>query len=141
MLFRSSDALFQGDGRIERQWERLREFALRDLGEVVQRDDGLAVAHVMIARLEAMPGGDRKRAAAAARRAVDLGGDDPLQTAQAHVVLGTLADDDAAERRAHYDDAVELAPRDVDVRRTRGLFLLASGDVDGALAEIGRAHV
>lgn len=131
-----TDALFQGEGRVERQWERLRAFALRDLGEVVQRDDTLAAAHVMIARLEAMPGGDRQHAAAAARRAVELGGDDPLQTAQAHVVLGTLADDDAEERRSHYDAAVELAPRDVDVRRTRGLFLLSSGDVDGALGDI-----
>lgn len=131
-----TDALFQGDGRVAGQWERLRAFALRDLGEVVQRDDSLAAAHVMIARLESMPGGDRNHAAASARRAVELGGDDPLQTAQAHVVLGTLADDDASERRGHYDAAVELAPRDVDVRRTRGLFLLSSGDVDGALADI-----
>ncbi len=129
-----TDALFSG-GEAARQWERLRAYALRDLGEALQRDDGLAVGHVMIARLESLPGGDRKRAVAAANRAVELGGDDPLQTAQARIVLGNLADD-AAERRAQYDKAVELAPRDVEIRRTRGMFLMTEGDVDGALADI-----
>lgn len=129
-----TDALFAG-GDAARQWERLRAFALRDLGEALQRDDGLAAAHVMIARLESLPGGDRKRAVAAASRAVEIGGDDPLQTAQARIVLGNLAED-PAERRTQYDGAVELAPRDVDIRRTRGLFLMTEGDVDGALADI-----
>ena len=101
----------------------------------MQRDDTLAAAHVMIARLEALPGGDRQRAGSSARRAVELGGDDPLQTAQAHVVLGNLAEDDPPARRADYDKAVELAPRDADVRRTRGLFLMMEGDQDGALAD------
>ncbi len=130
-----TDALFEG-GDAARQWERLRAFALRDLGEAVQRDDTLAAAQVMIARLESLPGGDRKRAREAATRAVDIGGDDPLQTAQAHVVLGNLAEADAADRRGHYDKAVELAPRDVDVRRTRGVFLMSEGDIDGAIADI-----
>jgi hypothetical protein len=69
----------------------------------------LAAAQVMIARLEALPGGDRQRALTAARKAVELGGDDPLQTAQAHVVLGNLSEDDPQARRAEYDKAVELA--------------------------------
>ncbi|MFM7075833.1 MAG: hypothetical protein ACKO3G_07190, partial [Planctomycetaceae bacterium] len=87
-----TETLFAEGAEVERQWEQLRAFALRDLREVVERDDTLSAAHSMIARLEALPGGDRQRAAAAARRAIELGGDDPLQTAQAHLVLGNLAD-------------------------------------------------
>lgn len=130
-----TDALFDGGPGAQQQWERMRAYALRDLGEVVQRDDTLAAAHVMIARLEALPGGDRQRAVASARRAVELGGDDPLQTAQAHVVIGNLLEEDATARRSEYDKAVELAPRDADVRRTRGLFLMMEGDQDAALAD------
>ena len=130
-----TEALFGGAPGAQQQWERMRAYALRDLGEVAQRDDTLAAAQVMIARLEALPGGDRQRALAAARKAVELGGDDPLQTAQAHVVLGNLSEDDPQARRAEYDKAVELAPRDVDVRRTRGLFLMMEGDQDAALAD------
>lgn len=130
-----TEALFGGAPAAQQQWERMRAYALRDLGEVVQRDDSLAAAQVMIARLEALPGGDRQRAIAAARRAVELDGDDPSQTALAHVVLGNLAEEDPPARRAAYDKAVELAPRDADVRRTRGLFLMMEGDQDAALAD------
>ena len=130
-----TEALFSGAPGAQQQWERMRAYALRDLGEVTQRDDTLAAAQVMIARLEALPGGDRQRALTAARKAVELGGDDPLQTAQAHVVLGNLSEEDPQARRAEYDKAVELAPRDVDVRRTRGLFLMMEGDQDAALAD------
>ena len=130
-----TEALFQGPPEAERQWERMRAFALRDLGEVLQRDDGLAAAHGMISRLESLPGGDRRRALASARKVIEIGGDDPLQTAQSHVVLGNLADDDPDERRAQYDTAVELAPQDVDVRRTRGLFNLMQGDEEAAIAD------
>lgn len=131
-----TEALFSGAPGAQQQWERMRAYALRDLGEVVQRDDKLAAAEVMIARLEALPGGDRQRALAAARKAVELDGEDPSQTAQAHVVIGNLSEEDPQTRRAEYDKAVELAPRDVDVRRTRGLFLMMEGDQDGALVDL-----
>jgi tetratricopeptide (TPR) repeat protein len=130
-----TEAVFAGGAGAQQQWERMRAYALRDLGEVVQRDDALAAAQVLIARLEALPGGDRQRALAAARRAVEIGGDDPLQSAQAHVVIGNLSEDDPEARRGSYDKAVDLSPRDVDVRRTRGLYLMMEGDQDGAVAD------
>ena len=57
-----TEAVFAGGAGAQQQWERMRAYALRDLGEVVQRDDALAAAQVLIARLEALPGGDRQRA-------------------------------------------------------------------------------
>ena len=44
------------------QWPRMRSYALRDLGEAISRDPDLGTAHLMIARLEALPGGNRARA-------------------------------------------------------------------------------
>ena len=104
----------------DQQWPRMRTFAMRDLNEVIERDPMSAQAHLMIARLQSLPGGDRKRAAAAAEKALELIGEDRLQKAQAHLVLGSIADD-TDDRMGHLDKAVELAPRDVEVRRTRGL--------------------
>jgi tetratricopeptide (TPR) repeat protein len=123
------------------QWPRLRSFAMRDLNEVVERDPKIGDAHLMIAQLESLPGGNRERARAAAEKAIELLADDRLQTAQAHIVLGNTADaDDREERGSHYDKAVELAPRDKDIRRTRGLFHLlvdefekARGDLEAAI--------
>ncbi len=109
------------------QWPRMRSLALSDLAEILARDPNLGQAHLMIARLEALPRGDRDRARTSAQKALELLGDDRLQQARAHLVLGSL-EDDAAARRRHYDQAVELSPRDADVLRTRGLALLVSGD-------------
>ena len=54
------------------QWKRIRSFAMRDLNEVVARDPGFGTAHLMIARLEALPGGNRERAATAATACSDV---------------------------------------------------------------------
>ena len=118
------------------QWPRMRQFAMRDLDEAIDRDPALGPAWLMIARLESLPGGDRKRADEASRKAIELGGDDKLLVAQAHVIRGNLRDDDQAARGADYDKAVELAPRDKDVRRTRGLFHLLNDDFDEARADL-----
>jgi len=120
------------------QWPRLRTLALADLAEILDRDPALGQAHLMVARLEALPRGDRDRARAAARRAIELLGDDRLQQARAHLVLGSLEDAPAA-RREHYDRAIELAPRDAEILRTRGLSLLVAGESDAARADLAAA--
>lgn len=117
------------------QWPRMRAFAMRDLNEVVERDPKIGQAHLMIARLQALPGGNHERAAAAAAKALELVGNDRLQQAQAHVVLGSI-EDDVAKRLEHLGKAVELAPRDVEIRRTRGLALLVEDEFDKARADL-----
>jgi len=126
----------------DQNWRRIRAFAMRDLNEVVARDPGFGMVHLMIARLEALPGGNRERAKAAATKALELlGDDDQLPRAQANLVLAALDDDPETQLRL-YDAAVGLAPRDADVRRARGLHLLmqdeyerAREDLEAAIAE------
>jgi tetratricopeptide (TPR) repeat protein len=120
------------------QWPRMRALALSDLAEILTRDPDLGQAHLMVARLESLPRGDRERARAAATRAIELLADDRLQQARAHLVLGSL-EDDPALRGGHYDDAVELAPRDADIRRTRGLFRLVNGKHGEACDDLAAA--
>ena len=122
------------------QWPRLRSFAMRDLNEVIERDPNLGDAQLMIAQLESLPGGNRERARTAAAKAIELLPDDKLHTAQAHIVLGNTADaDDREERGSHYDKAVELAPRDKDIRRTRGLFYLLPDELEKARVDLEAA--
>jgi len=131
------DVIYNNLGR-DPQWPRLRAFAMRDLEEIIGRDPELGQAHLMIARLEALPQGDGERAATAARKALDLLGDDKLQKARAHVVLAGVAGDEK-ERRAEFDAAVELAPRDAEIRKSRGLFLLMQDDFDAAREDLEAA--
>ena len=84
-------------GRPDQQWQRIRAFAMRDLEEVVGRDPKIGGAHLMIARLQALPGGDRGKAAQAAAK--EQGGRvDPLLIAAGmenhpSVVRPTVASD------------------------------------------------
>ena len=129
------EAIFDSP-RPDPQWPRMRTYALRDLNEAIDRDPNLGAAQLMLARLESLPGGNRQRAVAAAEKAIELGGEDRLQIAQAHVILGNLEEDDKAKRASNYDKAAELAPRDADVRRTRGLFHLLNDDFEKARADL-----
>ncbi len=122
---------------------RMRSAALRDLNAALAMNSEIGSAQLMLARLEALPTGDRDRARKAATKAMELIGEDRLEQAKALLVRGGLAESDD-ERRADFDKAVELAPRNVQVRRTRGLFRLirdeyaaAIEDIDVAIAEDG----
>jgi len=129
-----TEAIFR-PGRPDQQWQRIRAFAMRDLEEVVGRDPKIGGAHLMIARLQALPGGDKERAAQAAAKALGLLGDDRLQRAQATLVLAELAED-VREKAAFFDAAVELSPRDPEVRRARGLFRLTADDYEAAREDL-----
>lgn len=129
-----SAAIFEAE-EPDPDWRRIRSFAMRDLNEVVSRDANVGSAQLMIARLETLPGGNEERAAAAAGKALELISDDQLQRAQATLVLAGL-EMDPAKQRALYDSAVELAPRDVEVRRARGLFRYQADDFAGACDDL-----
>lgn len=129
-----TEALFR-QARPDEQWPRIRAFAMRDLEEVVKRDPRLGGAHLMIARLQALPDGNRERAAEAAAKALALLGDDKLQRAQATQVLADLAQD-PREKAAFFDAAVALAPRDAEIRRARGMSRLMADDFEGAREDL-----
>lgn len=118
------------------QWPRMRSFALRDLGEVIGRDPKLGQAHLMIARLESLPRGNRERAKESAEKALELLGDDRLQMAKAHIVLASLEEGDTEKQEEHYAKAIEFAPRDVEIRRTRGLHFLIEDKFDRAREDL-----
>jgi len=114
---------------------RMRSAALRDLNAAIAINSEIGSAQLMLARLEALPTGDRERARKAANKALQLIGEDRLEQAKARLVRGGLADSEE-EKQADFDKAVELAPRNVQVRRTRGLFRLLREEYAGALEDI-----
>jgi tetratricopeptide (TPR) repeat protein len=118
------DAIFDAP-RPTPDWPRMRSFAMRDLNELIKRDPKLGLAHLMIARLQALPGGNPDKAKKSADKAIKFLSPDqnPVELAEAHIVQGNLLEN-GPERAAHYDKAVALAPTDTRFRRTRGLFRL-----------------
>ena len=128
------DAIFTADVP-DPQWPRMRSFAMRDLNEVVRRDPRLGEAHLLIARLEALPGGNHDRAKKEAEKAFQLLQDNKLSACRAQLVLGGLANDQDKKAKA-YDKAVDLAPRNVEARRTRGFFHLVNERFAEARADL-----
>ena len=61
-----------GRGAPPPQWPELRQIGLADFERALQCDPQLAEANLLIARLQALPGGDRKRAMSAINELVRL---------------------------------------------------------------------
>jgi len=116
---------------------QLRTLALADLERAVKLSPELAEAHYLIARLQAL-GGDLKRAREALDAAVRLSESDPALRAKALLLRANLVKDNTA-RQADYDEAVKLAPHNLDVLRSRGLFHLSQEKFDKALADFDAA--
>jgi tetratricopeptide (TPR) repeat protein len=132
-----SEAIFESP-RPDPQWPRIRAFAMRDLEEAIRRDPGLGSAWLMIARLQTLPGGAPEKAEAAAIKAMGLLGDRKLERARATLVLADLADD-PKEKAKFLDEAVELSPRDPEVRRARGMYRLTEDQFDKAREDLAIA--
>jgi len=61
------------------RWPQFRNVALSDLEKAVKLNDNLPEAHYFIARLNLLPGGDRKKAADALNKTVKLAEDDKMK--------------------------------------------------------------
>src|SRR5579863_167860 len=79
-----------GRGTPPAQWPQMRQIGLADLERALQYDSTLAEAHLLVARLQALPGGDRKRALAALDELVRLSADDAERKSEALVLRSGL---------------------------------------------------
>jgi tetratricopeptide (TPR) repeat protein len=136
MMQRASGAAesILGKAAPDPRWPMLRRFALADLERAVKHDAKFAPAHLLIGKLQALPGGDREKAKKALDDAVAYADGDDAK-AEALVARADFGAE-AAKRTADYNEAVKLAPRDAQVIRARGLFYLGGGDHKSALADL-----
>ncbi|MBN2474796.1 MAG: tetratricopeptide repeat protein [Pirellulales bacterium] len=130
------EAIFQGTP-VE-QWPGLRRLALADLEKGVKLTPERAEAFYLIARLNALPGGDAERAAEAIDRAVVLCRDDARLRAKALTLRAGIAKD-PEKRLVDLEEAVRLAPDDAAALRTRGLVYADLGKLDEAIADLDKA--
>jgi tetratricopeptide (TPR) repeat protein len=121
-------------GHPDRRWPILRKVALNELERAVQLAPELGEAHLLIAKLLALPGGDRDRALTAAGAAVKLFEEDKKQRAAALVVRAQLHED-MADRLKDYDQAITLDPGNVDAWQARALTYAEKGDLDKAIED------
>jgi tetratricopeptide (TPR) repeat protein len=124
-------------GQPDPRWRLLRQVALPDLQKIVQYDDEYGEAHLLIARLEMLPGGDRQRAQQAVDRTVELFKDDNKKLSQAIMLRGLLSDD-PEKRLASLSEAIERDPENVEAWRARASHYLARGELKQATEDLNR---
>lgn len=122
----------------EPRWPQLRALALKDLERAIEVDPQLGEAHYLIARLHALPAGDRARARKAIDQAIELTKKEPLVRAKSLTLRANLGDDEK-QQLADYAEAIKLAPNDEEAVRSRGLFHLLKGNFDQAVHDFDAA--
>jgi tetratricopeptide (TPR) repeat protein len=142
-----SSSLFQHASRLtqpifeqsppDRRWPLLRQLALRDLERAVEVAPTLGEAHLLIAKLHLLPGGDMSRAEQAASAAVNLFEDDAKKQAEVLVLRAQLRDNDEA-RLKDYARAIELDPTNTEAWQGRALTYMQQGEDDKAIADFKR---
>jgi tetratricopeptide (TPR) repeat protein len=123
--------------RVKPEGKDYRKEALEDLERAVKMNAELPDALLMIARLNLLQGGDRKRAMEAIDQAIATK-EDPRLRAQAYVLRATLAKE-PEKKLADLGEAIKLQPNDVKLLTDRGLFLATIGKTEAALADFNAA--
>lgn len=142
-----SSTLFQHASRLtqpifeqtppDRRWPLLRQFALRDLERAVEVEPSLGDAHLLIAKLQGLPGGDVPRAVKAASAAVNLFGEDAKKQAEALVVRAQLREE-AEDRLKDFGRAIEVDPTNADAWQGRAVTYMQQGEMEKAIADFNR---
>lgn len=123
---------------IDRNWPAFRALALEDLEKGLAVDPGQPEAWLAVAKLQALPGGDQKKAAEAASRVIEMAGDNPQLLAEAYMLRGDLTQDND-QALADLTKAIELRPDDPVALRLRGQAYLKANQAEKALADFEAA--
>ncbi len=122
---------------IDPRWRAARRVSMKNLERALEINSEMGDAQLLVARLQALPGGDRGRAKQAVDRAIKLLTDEAEQMATALVVRGGLAEK-PDEMLADFERAIQLNPRDMSAWRARGIYFLTQGQHEKALDDFRR---
>ena len=121
-----------------RQWAAQRQRALADLQQAAELLEEPSPAFLLIARLQALPGGNRDEALKALGKALEIPNLAPDVRARALTIRGSLNPDET-QRLADLSEAIELDPDNLDAVRTRGFLFLFSQKIEEAIPDLQRA--
>jgi len=128
-----TNQIFEAD-KPHARWPLLRQIAVPQLQKAVKLQPDMIEAHMMIAKLQALPGGARDMGQEAADEAIKLAADDNTELAKALVLRARLADDEN-KRMADLNQAVKIDPANDEALKMRGLLFLASEEHEKAIED------
>lgn len=116
------------------QVKELRERVMPDLEKIVKHNATFGPAHLLIAQLQSLEGGDAERARKSADQAVECLTANPKLLAAA-LVLRSGMQSAPADALADLNRAVEVAPDDPDVWQARAMHYLEQKETDKAISD------
>ncbi len=114
---------------------QLRIEAINALENAVKFDPTLAAAHLLIARLNVLPGGNPDRARQAATAAIENLEDDDRARAEAYVLRALLQEERAAQM-ADLDEAIEADSQNIPAYQGRAMLRMQQGQTEAALEDM-----
>ncbi|MFO0530148.1 MAG: tetratricopeptide repeat protein, partial [Planctomycetota bacterium] len=121
----------------DRRWKIYRREALQRLEKAVEAKPDSLSGQLLIARLNALEGGDRAAAMKAVEKAIELSANDNDNLAKSLMVRAALAE--SAEARLNdLNQAVKVAPENLEAIRMRGMLFLQSQQPDKAMEDFKR---
>lgn len=122
------------------RWQRLRREALRRLDKTVKFDPEMASAWLMIAKLQALPKGNREKANNAIEKAISLIRNDDELLSQALITRVSLTEDLEDESvMKDVNEAVRLDPSNRQALALRSTLLMRAGKLEESLADLDLA--
>ena len=122
---------------LDPRWPAARRVALKHLERAVEVDPQMGSAQLLIARLQALTGGDLEKAQTAITTAIELLTEEPTELSKAYVIRGGISKD-PEKMLADFDQAIELDPRNMDAWRVRGLYYMSQQQNEKALDDFQR---
>lgn len=119
------------------QWPLIRNLAVKDLERALKQDEKLADSQLLLARLLALPGGDREKALAAAGKAAELFKDDPTAKSKSLALRGALQQDPELQL-ADFSEAIKVDPKNTEALQARGLYYLAKNEDEKAAEDFAK---
>lgn len=117
------------------RWEMLRNLALPKLEKLFTYDSEMAAAHLLYAKMQALPKGNKTKGRESANKAVKLAGDDKSALSKALLVRASLAENNDT-KMADISQAIEIDPKNLQAYQVRGLLHLAAKDYEKAADDL-----
>jgi tetratricopeptide (TPR) repeat protein len=130
-------AIFSG-GQPDPRWPQMRALALADVDRALKLDPDQPQAYLVSVRLQALPGGDRKRLHESLDEAIRRSADDAATKFEA-LMLRASIDDSIDKKLADYAAAHDTRPEEPAPLRSRGLIYLQQNRQELALADFDAA--
>jgi tetratricopeptide (TPR) repeat protein len=124
-------------GAQDPRWRVYRSQALSKLKKAVKYSPKMGEAFLLTAKLNALPGGDKKQSKLAVEKAVELAGDDREQLSAALFYRATLAEDDEAQL-ADLNQAIKINPKNMDAIRVRAAYYFRQQEPEKAMQDLNK---